>query len=261
MINQEVNEIINSFEPIGLSEMDTVKLMNRIDAKYILSVNRIPELLKSLGSYYKVLEIDKLRAFSYDNTYYDTFDYLFYHQHQRGKLERNKVRYRKYTDTNTTFLEIKRRTNKNRTIKWRIVNSIDAGINSDEKASQFLEKHLSMSLKLLKPVLLNRFTRITLVGRDMKERVTLDYDLSFSDLSGRMADLPFIAIVEIKRESGTNRSQIATTLKEHYIRPTGFSKYCIGTSILYDLPRKNKLKSKILFINKLEDEFNKHVCA
>ena len=258
---KEVIEVLDTFDPIVLGEMDKVGFMNRIDTKFVFSAGRIQDLLTALNRYYKVLDINSMRAFPYNTTYLDTPDFLFFNQHVTGKLERNKVRFRTYEATGTTYLEVKRRTNKNRTIKWRIKNSMADGDFFDEKASGFLQKYVSLSSLLLKPVTINRFTRITLVSLDMKERVTLDLNLSFSDPEGISADIPYIAIAELKRESGSNNSQIVRILKNLSVRSTGFSKYCVGSSILYDLPRSNNIKPKLLLINKIENEYTKHACA
>jgi hypothetical protein len=258
---KEFSNVLADFDPIGLNEMDRVGLMNRIDSKYVFSAGRIPDLLLKLKGFYKVLEINSKRSFSYNTTYLDTPDFLFFKHHVTGKLERNKVRYRLYEATGASFLEVKRKTNKNRTVKWRIKNNLPENDKYDPKAAEFLQKYVSLNSVFLKPVTINRFTRITLVGYDMNERVTLDYNLAFSDPVGNNAVLPHIAIAEIKRESGVINSQIARVLKESSIRPTSFSKYCIGTSLLYDLPRRNTIKSKLLLINKIENEFIKHARA
>ena len=77
-----------------------------------------------LSNHYQVLEINNMRILPYSTTYLDTSDYLFYYQHVRGEFERYKLRYRKYEATNESFLEIKKKTNKGRTIKWRIENKL-----------------------------------------------------------------------------------------------------------------------------------------
>lgn len=257
----DFDEVLNAFNPIGLIEMDKVGLMNRIDSKYVFSSDKIPELLLNLNGFYKVLDISGERTFSYRTTYLDTPDFLFFRHHVTGKLERNKVRYRQYELTGDSFLEVKRKTNKNRTVKWRIKNSITENDIPDEKAIGFLQKYLSLNAELLKPVTTNRFNRITLVGSGMNERVTLDYNLQFSDTEGRIVCVPHIAIAELKRESGAANSQIAKVLKEFSIRSTSFSKYCVGTSLLYDLPLRNTIKSKLLLLKKIENESTKRASA
>jgi hypothetical protein len=253
----EINEALNSFIPVGLEEMDSVRLMDRIDTKYVLSIQIIPYLLYRMDRGYKALEINGNRSFSYLTTYLDTGEYLFFDQHVTGKLERNKVRFRKYETTGTTFLEVKKTTNKNRTIKWRFENDLTSENECDDKASEFIKECIPKESLKLQPVLVSSFKRITLVESTINERITVDYDLSFSDMEGNQTCFPFIAIIELKQQGFSNRSLVANILKEYSIHPTSFSKYCIGTSIFYDLPRKNILKAKFLLIKKIENEYNK----
>jgi hypothetical protein len=261
MLIPGIKEALKQIAPISLNEMDKVRLMNRIDLKYVLSVYRIEDLIAGLNGNYRILEINGERLFSYCTTYLDTADFYFFNQHVRGMLDRNKVRYRTYEATSSSFLEIKRTTNKNRTIKWRIKNSIPADSVYDEKATEFINKYVPHFSSLLKPVLINRFKRITLVGSEMNERVTIDFDLSFSKPYGSFTEIPHIAIVELKKERSSERTPMTKILKDFSVRPTGFSKYCFGNSILYDLPHMNLLKSKHLLIKRIENEYCTNSCA
>jgi hypothetical protein len=257
----KINEVLDSLLPIGLGEMDAVRLMNRIDTKYVLPVNRIPNILTMMDGGYRVMEINSHRFFTYTTTYLDTVDFLFFNQHVTGKPERNKVRYRKYETTGITFLEVKQRMKNNRTIKWRIENNLKSDNKCDDKAYEFLTEYIPQKPLLLKPVLTNTFKRVTLVGSAMNERVTIDYDLSFSDGEGKQTSYPFIAIIELKKEGLNARSPFVDILKESSLHPTGFSKYCIGAAMLYDIPRKNNLKPTFLLINKIQNEFNRSANA
>jgi hypothetical protein len=253
-----IREMLDSFIPVGLKEIEKVRLMNRVDTKYVLSIDKIHDFLTRLNGGYRVLEINGKKLFSYSTTYLDTDDYLFFNQHVTGKVERSKVRYRKYESTDTTYLEVKRRTQKNRTIKWRIKNNLTSDNLCDDNAHEFINEYVPQKSLVLKPVLLNRFNRVTIVGSEFNERITIDYNISFSDPAGNKADFPFLAIIEVKREGFTNRSHVGNILKEINVHQNGFSKYCLGTSILHDVPRKNILKQKILLLNKIEDEFNRN---
>src|SRR5665811_828700 len=141
MLKPEIHTLLSSFVPIGLSEMDEVSLMNRVETKYVFSSGKLPDLLNRLHGNYKILEIDSIRTFPYYTTYLDTPALLFYTQQLRGKLNRHKVRYRYYESTGLSFLEIKKRTNKNRTIKWRIESQLNTN-SPDESASSFLKEYL-----------------------------------------------------------------------------------------------------------------------
>lgn len=248
-----LDESLNSFKPVSLNEMDSVKLMNRTDTKYIFPSDRLPAILELARKKYKVLEIEEQRDFSYNTTYLDTHDFLFFYHQTTGKLHRHKVRYRIYESSGVSYLEVKRKTNKNRTIKWRIKNDFQ-NKTCDEKALEFLQEHIPDSYHCLKPVLLNKFKRITLVGLETLERITLDHTLSFSDGTGRFIDLPFLAIAELKREGFTNNSPFINIIRQFNIRQTGFSKYCMGSAMLYDLPHKNNLKQKFILLNKVKNE-------
>jgi hypothetical protein len=255
MMSTDMKDIIYKFEPISLGEMDKVQLMNRTDTKYIFPLRRLPEILDLAQKKYKVLEIKYQRDFSYDTTYLDTCNFLFFYHQTIGKLQRHKVRFRIYKSSGISYLEVKRKTNKNRTIKWRIVNQLkDNGC--DPTALDFLKNYVPASYQQLQPVLTNKFNRITLVGLETLERITLDYSISFSDWYGGSIDMPFLAIAEVKREGFSNYSPFIHILKQFNIRQTGFSKYCIGSAMLYKLPHQNILKQKFLLLNKIENEHN-----
>lgn len=251
------DEILTSLEffcPIGLSEMDNIRLMNRIDTKYLIPVCRIPELLKRMDGNYRVLEIKGERISSYNNIYLDTPDFVFFSQHIRGIPGRCKVRFRTYLNTGKTFLEIKKKTSGNRTVKWRIVNRLTAENNCDSEAMGFLDQYLQGEELSLQPVISNEFRRITFVDKEMNERMTLDFDLTYRCNGSGLFDLAGIAIIELKKNSFPSRSNTATILKNIPVRPTGFSKYCIGVSALCNVEKKNILKPKFMLINKIRNE-------
>jgi hypothetical protein len=256
MLRTEIHNLLNSFTPVGLDEMDEVKLMNRVETKYLFSANKLHDLLNQLPLNYKILEIDSLRDFPYHTTYLDTPDRMFFTEQIRGKLNRYKVRYRQYESSLTTFLEIKKKTNKKRTKKWRIEKCLNIK-DTDIDVSDFLIRYLPYDFPDLQPVLINKFYRITLVGREIKERITLDFDLSFSGVEGITSELPFLGVAELKRERFNSRSPFAETMKRAGIHSNGFSKYCIGTALTNNSLRKNNLKSKLLLINKIENEYTK----
>lgn len=254
MLQSDIQTVLSSFAPIQLNEMERVMLMNRVESKYLFPVSRLHVLLEVLSEHYKILDIDNIRTFPYHTTYLDTSDLLFYTQQVRGKLNRHKVRYRKYESTGESFLEIKKKTNKNRTIKWRIKNSSTAQF-PDTEATRFIEEYLPYYLPDLHPVLINGFNRITLVGKACNERVTLDYNLAFASPEGENSGFPFLGIAELKREKISCMSPFGIVMKQMGIRSGRFSKYCMGSALVMDMPRKNLLKHNLLLINKIENEY------
>lgn len=248
------------YDPIGLDEMMGVSFMSRLDTKYLFPLTKLPLLLKQCQGMYRILEIDNQREFSYKTVYFDTPALLFYNQHVTGKLNRNKVRMRTYENNSLTFLEVKHKSNKGRTYKSRI--QTPAGDNGDtDESANFLNELIAEDTGSLKPVITTGFRRITLVSLLNPERVTIDFGLSWINLKGDGFDFPFMAVAEIKRDKTSAQSPFFVQLKKLGIRSTGFSKYCLGMAILNDVPKKNLLKSKLLLINKIKNEYDKNGVA
>jgi len=254
ILSKQIPETLASFSKISLEEMDSVKLMDRTDTKYVFSSFRLPQLLTNLNGDYRILEIGGKRAFSYHTTYLDTPGYLFFNQHVTGKLARHKIRFRKYETSGITFLEVKKKTNRNRTVKWRIPDDLASDGTYSDAAFEFIEKHVPYRPLDLNIVLINTFTRMTFTGTGIRERVTIDWDISYSGREGNIAGLPSIAVVEVKKESFCERSRITDILKASAIYPAGFSKYCIGNALLNEQLRTNSLKPTLLMINKIKNE-------
>jgi hypothetical protein len=256
MPGPEINTPLNLFAPITLEEMSSIRLMNRMDTKFLFPRTLLPALLEKLSTSYRILEIEQNRALKYSSRYLDTDDMLFFNQHVTGKLARFKVRYRKYESTGATFLEIKKKTNKNRTIKWRIEDTISNGMLG-ENASLFIKKHIPFNSFILQPNLDNMFTRISLAHIEAKERITIDFFISYTAIGGESTELPYLAIGEIKSEGYPSKSPFLIAVRQMGIQPTGFSKYCMGNALLKDIPKKNILKQKLLLLNKIENEYSK----
>lgn len=251
----QINHLVQQFRPISLDEMDEVAFLNRTDTKFLMPSFRLPELLNLAMQEYHVLEIDGMRDFSYRTTYFDTEDFSLYRTQQKGKLNRYKVRHRTYESTGMAFLEIKFKSNKNRTIKWRIKNHLEHGM-INEQGKGFLFEKLEINPHELRPVVDNRFNRITLVNNEYKERVTVDFDMSFANVAGDEYHLPYLAIIELKRDGLSNQSPFINLLKMFQIREGGISKYSVGSALLYNLPHQNSLKSKFLKLNKLKNDYD-----
>jgi hypothetical protein len=251
-IPDEIISIIDKFDRISLDEISKVELMNRTDTKYVFKVDKLNAVLKKALKNYRVLEINNERIHLYTNQYYDTYDYEMYLNHHNGKLNRYKIRCRNYNVSDVAFLEIKFKSNKDRTIKKRIRNNFSTNLNT--VSSNFIESNSPYKSKELIPVLKNRFHRITLAHNTDKERITLDFNLSFtSNLSGieKIHELPNLAICEVKKEGHTNNSEFIDILRSEHIRQSGMSKYCIGAALLYGDLKKNQFKRKLRFIENI----------
>ena len=230
--------------------MDGVELMNRTDTKFILTRSSLEEILSAIQSSYRILEVNGLRQSRYETLYYDTPAFKFYRGHQNGKRNRYKIRKRSYLDSNLNFLEVKFKSNKDRTIKDRTKLPLLAA-ELEPKHSDFIQKTTEKEFDL-EPKIWNRFTRITLVNESLPERLTIDCDLNFTAGSNRIA-LPQLVIAELKQERQNRYSPFMVELKKRHIRPEGFSKYCMGVALLYPEMKSNTFKEKILKIKKLQN--------
>jgi hypothetical protein len=229
--------------------MDEVKLMNRADTKFVFSPNLLNKVLPHLQKYYRVLEIDGVRLSAYQSLYYDTEDFLFYNQHHNGKTNRNKVRFREYTDSGLCFLEVKKKNNKGKTIKKRIkVAQIAENLTGDSKA--FVNKVIGQEHHLV-PRHWNSFKRLTLVHKTAKERLTMDVDFQFKDMK-KSGMIEGMIIAEVKQERMSRSSDFMRIIKEHGVRPFRISKYCMATASLYPQLKRNNFKRKFLHLNKLD---------
>src|SRR5690606_6604106 len=120
-----------------------------------------------------------------------------YLHHHNGFRDRYKIRRRTYETSDKGFLEIKRKTNKQRTIKVRKEIPYHDGPMTDEE-QQFINQYASFTTLNEQPVLLNRFHRFTLINKLKIERCTIDICLSVENKFKKVS-LDDLAILEIKR--------------------------------------------------------------
>jgi hypothetical protein len=251
----EIKSILSKFEPISLDNMKEVKLMNRIDTKYIVTLEVLIEILqKSHSLYYVQTSEDNSRMAQYHTIYLDTVDKAMFVCHETGRKVREKIRMRTYLDTNDTFLEIKDKNNHGRTKKRRIVIPDMNGVKENADAAKFLSEKAKYNLGILYPHLENRFNRITLVNKDKTERLTIDLELGYHNFeSGNRGQLNKIAIIELKR-SGLSYSPMKQIFMEMQVRENGFSKYCICSALSNPTLRQNNFKERIHHVLKMNGD-------
>jgi len=243
--NMSISEIILlEYSPISLKEMENIKLMNRTDTKYILSKEKLNELLSLAVNDYFVQQINGERNISYYTNYLDTSDDDMYITHHNGRYVREKIRIRSYVSSNLNFLEVKNKNNKGCTNKKRIrISSLDS--LEKEGGRRFLDENAWYNLDQLSFSLENKFNRITLVNKLKTERLTIDSNIRFHNIKNdKRISLDNVAIVELKR-NGRSYSPIRSILQDLNIQPSGFSKYCIGRALTDKSLKQNMFKTKI----------------
>jgi VTC domain-containing protein len=251
-VNNEIENIINNFNSVSLEEIDSVKLQKRVDTKFVFNRQKLPAILKEISQFYKVLEINGEKYQTYETDYYDTEVKKSYTDHHNGKLNRYKIRIRKYLNTKDEFFEIKYKNNKKVTIKKRF--QIEGPVKDKmEIVTKGLENRKDIENKDVQLTLSNSFDRITLVNQIDKERITIDLNLSFNTLeSSKSVDR--IVICEIKTNRSSSKSYLSKVFKSHKIYPIRISKYVLGSMLLYPDIKKNRFKEKLLILKKTENE-------
>ncbi len=230
--------------------MSSIRLMNRTDTKFVSSKTKLVQLLRHAQGKYFVQEIDGKRIADYRTIYWDTNEHRFYLEHHNERAPRQKVRVRTYLDSDITFLEVKTKNNHARTKKKRIMvpapdRLIEAG------GEEFLENHVNESLGSLHPTVQNRFQRITLVNYGKTERLTIDFNVQFRNFETETGcGTGDLVIIELKRD-GNQYSPVLDILRTLRIKPSGFSKYCIGSVLTNPALKRNMFKEKLVRINKL----------
>ncbi len=249
-------ELLNGFAPITLDDMGAVRLMNRVDQKYLTSTARLAQFLDALAEDYFVQRIDGRAWADYRTLYFDTSELDMYTQHHNQRLARCKLRARAYRHSQSAFFELKQKSNKGKTRKKRIA------INPDRlnealflpEVAVFLRNNTAYAPIGLYEQVENSFRRLTLVNKAMTERLTIDCDIRFfNHATGRTGSLGSLVVIEAKHELDAPESTALRTLRTLRIQPNGMSKYCIGTVLTNPAAKYNQFKPKILIINKLTE--------
>jgi hypothetical protein len=243
-----IADILTSYEPISLNEMDSVKLMNRVDTKYMFHIDQLPEILNDLLSEFRVLEVNETRLNRYETLYFDTEEHSLYLDHHNGRSNRFKVRKRRYLESGQSFFEIKCRNNKGRTLKERIKQKESPEKISGKSAALLLEI-TTLSPEMIKPALWILFSRITLVNKMLSMRLTIDVDLKYR-LGDKQKSYPELVIAELKQDF-TAKSPFTEIMHKYHILDTSISKYCLGIISLNEHIKHNNFKSKLLRLKKL----------
>ena len=252
-IETQIRKQVDCFETIDLKGLDEVSLLNRVDTKYIFNISRLPDLLKCLQAHYRVLEVNVIRICGYDSLYFDTSDHKFYLAHHNKKGNRYKLRQRHYQSTDLSFLEVKFKTNKKRTIKYRFKRSEITDLLNVEDVNA-LSQSTGMDADGLQPMLWVFFKRMTFANRQMDERLTLDFNLHFKSMEGKTIGCPDYAIAEVKQSRSNGNSAVRRCLKRMRIPPSRISKYCLGSVMLFGNEIKhNRFKAKLRKLQKIKE--------
>lgn len=252
-----MEDTLAAFRPTTLEDLDIIKLLKRYDTKFIFHRNQVDAVFDYLTENYDILEIGENRSFTYETVYYDTDDYLFYHQHHNRKLNRYKFRSRRYAQSDQCFFEVKFKNNRRKTIKSRLhlgQGGIQHSLSEDSKA--FAREHMSVGdgriIDDMKPKLKTEYSRITFANHAKKERLTIDTGLTYTGRNAGRHRFDNLVIAELKSEHNSLNTELFQHFKELKIFPTRFSKYCIGVAMTERNVKRNRFKKKLLKLTTLQ---------
>jgi hypothetical protein len=249
MKEQKVQTLLEAFREITLKEMDEIKLMNRVDTKFVFSIDSLNSLLPLLIKDFNCLQVNNCRIQTYKSLYFDDENFSLFKAHHNGRVNRFKVRIRNYVESQLYFLEIKHKV-KNRTDKLR-VELTDFTQKFDTFQIEFIHNALQKKMDLL-PVLWNEFQRITLSGKNRNERLTLDLHLNFNQDETNF-EMENVVVAELKQTDLDRNSPFYQIMKKQGIRPLRVSKYCVGLYSIHGQQKikGNRFKKKIKILNSI----------
>ncbi len=235
-----IETTVNAMPAISLADIQSLALLDRLDVKFIMHEAQFAQILERVRHQYHVLEINNVRPGRYYTTYFDTPDFTMYQAHHSGLRVRHKVRWRWYIDSKVVFLEVKEKTNRERTIKTR--TEIPSPVwHLRELNNGWLPPTITIDPHALEPIVWNRFRRITLADFDRQERITIDLGIEFGG-DGRSVAMPGLVVVEVKQRKFSLASPVARELHRLQLHPTHVSKYCVSMAMLYPELKHNRFK-------------------
>ena len=248
-----IDRVLESIAPISLEEMDSIRLMNRIDTKYLTDESTLAKVLEDAGAAgYRALVADGVMISPYNSVYFDTPGLRMFLDHRNQHLTRQKVRTRVYVNSGDAYLEIKRKNNKGRTKKKRIGIPLSEmkDFSMDKDATEYLESHSAFTIDQLTPELSTEFKRITLVNPAKTERLTIDTGMHFTNYrTGMEASLEDAVIIELKQD-GRAASRIKEIFLDHRVKQVRLSKYCVAVTLTDNSVKGGRFKEKVRTIEK-----------
>ena len=242
-----MKDVLINYNQVDLD--NTLLLMNRVDFKFILTGKEAAQLLNILDKEYDLITKEGHLFRYYETAYFDTAKSDAFYMHHKGKLPRYKIRTRTYLDTNDQFLEIKYKNNRSRTEKCRLKLSSSEHLFEQSEVVTFLTEHNIYNTNELKEALLVKYKRISLKHKKFDERVTLDFDMSFSNgLKNTL--LGEVVFMEVKQEKSM-KSPVTIALKAMNKYPVSLSKYCYGLLSLDSSLKHNNFNPLLKSLNKI----------
>jgi len=252
MLDELSIDLEGMFGQVALKDWSDSLFENRYDTKYLFSPILLGEMLERSAEDYHILSVDGVLSQDYESIYFDNDRFRFYLDHQNGKLNRYKLRFRKYNGSEDIYFEVKFKNNRYQTRKWRIKLSKTAydGIILTDVERAFTEKFLGNGYGEMYARLAVKYRRLTLIPKKgNSERITIDLGLSYQRCDETL-NFNRVAIAEVKQRSSSRSSSFFSVMRAVRIPPTRFSKYCFGIYNFYPNLKWNRFKPRYLAFEK-----------
>lgn len=234
--------------PMGLPELEAeAAFLTRKDRKYIVATDHLAELLFTVESGTRALQISGRRSFGYSTRYFDDA-HTAYFRALRKRPDRFKVRTRLYDDTGECQLEVKLLDGRGRTVKSRFPHEI-----GNLEILSPLDRAWLRSFDAVRPVatylepsVATHYRRSTLVFPKGSGRVTIDQGLTFIGRDGEWRRLEGHCVVETKGSG--HPLPFDRVLWAAGFRPVAASKFALGVCLAHpDLPdnRWHRLRGRL----------------
>lgn len=247
----ELDQLDSLFQKASPELIEALSLQQRTDTKFVVHAQTLPKILDRLrGECAAIINQGGLLA-DYENLYFDTEDFRCLRDHQRGLRPRFKVRYRHHKSRRMSFLEVKRKSGDQSTTKARLATDFMNETPFVEHHA-FVEAHSPLKPADLVPSLRIRFERLSLLGLQSNERVTMDQGLTFSG-DGRSKGWENLCIIEVKQARFDPQAPVLKVVRSSEARALSISKYCLGAHLCLEGTNTDWLGKKIHFLRTLTD--------
>ena len=238
------------FAPATPDLLEARALLRRVDTKFVVPVAALDALVDPIVGAYAALQVPTGVLALYQSTYFDTDDLRCFHDHRRGRRPRHKVRIRHYPDRGVSFLEVKTKRSEEVTIKRRL--AVPFGDERlGEREHGFLLEVLGPWAEALRPQLVVRFRRLSLIGVAHQERVTIDLELSSDGAPEVERRLGALAVVEVKQSPYSVRTPVMRSLQAIGARERSLSKYATSLALARPDLRQNRLRPELRALERM----------
>jgi hypothetical protein len=228
---------VSGFSPVTLPEvMAYAAQLTRVDRKYLVPVDVAQAVLDRLNGSHRLLVIQGRQSTTYHSTYFDTPDLATARAHIQGRRRRWKARSRLYVEDQLCRLEVKTKDARGATVKSVIDRDPAHYGTLLTHDTEFIDialrtRSIPAQARTLHPTAEVTYQRVTLADLEHSTRVTLDWHVTCELARGHVwLDHDYVLL---ETKGGTRPGVADRILAAHRIRPSSFSKYVAGVSLLH----------------------------